>query len=174
MLEQIKDKSLSSKGPIKLGAVHFSSHLLLAPLSGVTDIPYRLLMQQLGSGGSISELVSAEGIIRDHAKTVKLLTIDKQEKNVGIQIFGHDPNSIAKAAAYVEEKISPDFIDINAGCPVKKVVAKGSGSALLKDLPHLKKIVSQTKQAISTPLSVKIRTGWDHESINVRESVENA
>ncbi|MBI2521019.1 MAG: tRNA-dihydrouridine synthase [Bdellovibrio sp.] len=155
---------------VQLGRVSFTGPLLLAPMSAITSSPYRLLMEDLGAGGTISELISCHGINYKGQKTLHMLGISPQEKNVGIQLFGEDPEAMAKAAKQVEElEIPPKFIDINMGCPVRKVVTKGAGSALLRTSDKLAIFFSTIRKAISLPLTVKIRTGWDEESINALE-----
>jgi len=161
------------KTAIKLGSIHFSSKLLLAPLASITDVPYRLLMQDLGSGGSVTELISCHGINYNNEKTLKMLQINKAEKNVGIQLFGENPDDMARASVFCE-KLGPHFIDINVGCPVKKVVGKGAGAALLKDLALLQKIIVAVKKNISIPLTLKIRTGWSKNEIVAQDIADMA
>ncbi|OFZ17237.1 MAG: hypothetical protein A2X86_01945 [Bdellovibrionales bacterium GWA2_49_15] len=156
--------------PVSLGRISFAGPLLLAPMSAITSTPYRLLMEDLGAGGTISELISCHGINYKGVKTLQMLSISPQEKNVGIQLFGEDPEAMALAAKRVEElERPPKFIDINMGCPVRKVVTKGAGSALLRTPEKLATFFSTIRQAIKLPLTVKIRTGWDEESINALE-----
>ncbi len=163
----------TNKEAIKLGSIDFSSKLLLAPMAGICTPPFRLLMEDLGAGGTVSELISCHGINYSNEKTLKMLEIDKREQNVGIQIFGEDPESMAKAAKVVET-YNPKFIDINMGCPVRKVVTKGGGSALMKDISTLGNFFKTVKQAISIPLSIKIRTGWDADDMNADKIEEIA
>lgn len=158
--------------PRSMGRVTFSNPLLLAPMASICNAPYRLLMQELGAGGSASELVSCDGILHGNQRTLDMLRIDKKEKNIGIQLFGDDELAMAKAA---EKSIEfndnpPDFIDINMGCPVRKVVNKGGGSALLKDTKKLVPYFTEIKKACGEiPLTIKIRTGWDEDNINAQE-----
>lgn len=159
--------------PIKLGSVSFDSPLLLAPMSAICNAPYRVLMEKLGCGGTVSELISCHGINHGNDKTLDMLKLDPDEKNVGIQLFGEDPMAMAKAAE-VAQSYGPKFIDINMGCPVRKVVTKGGGSALLKDTSKLEKFFASMKNAIDIPLTIKIRTGWDSESINAPEIIHIA
>ena len=156
---------LPNRESITLGNVNFDSPLLLAPMAGICTPPFRLLMEDLGAGGTVSELISCHGINYENKKTLDMLKIDEREKNVGIQLFGEDGESMAKAAK-VAIRSNPKFIDINMGCPVKKVVSKGGGSALLKDLDTLGVFFNKVKSSIDIPLSIKIRTGWDEEDIN--------
>lgn len=150
---------------VQLGAIQFSSPLILAPMAGICTPPFRLLMQDLGAGGTVSELISCHGINYENKRTLEMLKIDERETNVGIQLFGEDGKAMAKAAQ-VAMRSNPKFIDINMGCPVRKVVSKGGGSALLKNITDLAPFFSEVKKAISVPLSIKIRTGWDGDDIN--------
>lgn len=159
--------------PIQLGSLSFDSPLLLAPMSAICHFPFRLLMQELGAGGTVSELISCHGINYGNEKTKQMLRIHPKEKNVGIQLFGEDQESMAKAAATAQE-YGPGFIDINMGCPVRKVVSKGGGSALMKDTKKLAGFFKEMKRAIEIPLTIKIRTGWDQDSINALEIVNIA
>lgn len=167
------DELTALKKSIKLGNVGFESNLLLAPMAGICTPPFRLLMEDLGAGGTVSELISCHGINYGNKKTHDMLKIDEREKNIGIQLFGEDPESFAKAAAVAQQK-NPKFIDINMGCPVRKVVSKGGGSAMMRDLEALGPFFNKVKSAIDIPLSIKIRTGWDEEDINADKVAEIA
>ncbi len=158
---------------ISLGDVYFDSPLLLAPLSSICTAPFRLLMEDLGAGGTVSELISCHGINYNNLKTKEMLKLDPREKNVGLQIFGEGTKAMSEAAKVVEE-YGPKFIDINMGCPVKKVVGTGAGSSLLKDPSILPEFFSAIRKSITLPLSIKIRLGWDHQSINAKEIVHIA
>lgn len=158
---------------ISLGSVNFDSPLLLAPMSGICMAPYRLLLEQLGCGGTVSELVSCHGINHGNKRTKDMLKIDPREKNVGLQLFGEDAESMGLAARVAQEE-NPKFIDINMGCPVRKVVSKGGGSALMKDPKTLSKMFTEMKKNIEVPLTIKIRLGWDDDSINAPEIVHIA
>ena len=171
--EQKRQKILTEQTQRNMGNVTFSHPLLLAPMSNICHAPFRYLMQELGSGGTMSELVSCHGILHGNEKTLKMLRVAKKEKSVGIQLFGESPEAMAEAAK-VAESYNPDFIDINMGCPVRKVVTKGAGSALLKDLSTLGHYFSTIKKAMNIPLSVKIRTGWDSENLNADEVINIA
>ncbi len=159
--------------PIELGSITFDSPLLLAPMSSIGTAPFRLLMENLGAGGTVSELISCHGINYKNIRTRDMLKIDPREKNVGLQLFGENPEAMALAAKVTEE-FGPKFIDINMGCPVKKVVGTGAGSSLLKDTSTLGHFFSTIKKSISVPLSIKIRLGWDHDSINAMEVIHIA
>ena len=163
----------SRRKPVQLGRVNFDSPLLLAPMSSIGTAPYRLLMEDLGAGGTVSELISCHGINYKNIRTREMLRIDPLEKNVGIQLFGESPEAMAQAAIVAEE-FKPKFIDINMGCPVKKVVGTGAGSSLLKDPSTLWKLFSSMRKAINVPLTIKIRIGWDHDSINAMEVIHIA
>lgn len=156
-------QALSS--PIQLGRLSFKNPLIMAPLAGITDAPFRLLMQDLGAGGTVSELISCHAIDHGNERTLKMLTPDPRETNVGMQLFGEDPQLMANAAKVAEAR-GAKFIDINMGCPVRKVVTKGGGSALLQNPDKLYDFVRPIREAISIPLTVKIRMGWDLDSLN--------
>lgn len=158
---------------IKLGQISFDSKLLLAPMAGICNIPYRLLMEDLGAGGTVSELISCHGINYGNQRTLDMLKIHPLEKNVGIQLFGEDPESMAKAAE-VAESYGPKFLDINMGCPVAKVVTKGGGSALMKEIEALAPLFEGMRKRMKIPLSIKIRTGWDANSRNAAEILKIA
>lgn len=140
--------------------------LVLAPVAGHTDSLFRQVVKSLGGCGLVvSELVSTEGMTRDQARSAHLTRFEESERPISIQIFGSDSRRMADSAAMVEE-MGADIVDINLGCPVKKVVRQGGGSNLLRDLPLLEKIFKAVRNAIRIPLTVKIRTGWDRNSIN--------
>lgn len=169
--EQLQKKIDTAKSlatPIKLGNIHFDSPLLLAPMAGICTPPFRLLMEDIGAGGTVSELISCHGILYKNKKTLDMLKIDPRERNIGIQLFGENGEDMAEAAKIAQE-FGPKFIDINMGCPVRKVVSKGGGSALMKDINELPKFFASVKKALDIPLSIKIRTGWDADDINADE-----
>lgn len=145
--------------------------LLLAPMEDITDLPFRKICKKFGADLVYTEFISSEGLIRDAGKSVKKLQIDNEERPVGIQIFGHDINSMVAAARYVE-KAHPDFIDLNYGCPVKKVVNKGAGAALLKNPEHMLKMTRAIVEAVDLPVTVKTRLGWDMDSIIIEKLAE--
>jgi nifR3 family TIM-barrel protein len=169
MFSERLEKKLSplrqKKEAIKLGQVEFSSPLILAPMAAICNWPFRLLMEELGAGGTVSELISCHGIEYRNQKTLDMLKIHPREKHVGIQLFGEDAESINKAAEFALE-FGPKFLDLNMGCPVRKVVNKGGGSALLKDEKKLGLFFETMKKNIPIPFSIKIRTGWDHDNLN--------
>ncbi len=147
---------------MKIRDLSIKSKAILAPMAGYTDKPFRKICKEMGAGIVYSEFVSSEGLIRQSERTEFYLINDASEHPFGIQIFGHNPDSMADSAKYIEKKFNPDIIDINMGCPVRKVVKKGAGAALLKDLPLLEKIAQKVVAAVKTPVTGKIRIGWDH------------
>ncbi len=148
---------------IKLGGL-----TVLAPMAGITDSSFRLICREMGASMVFSEMVSADGIVQQNARTLQYLFFRPQERPIGFQLFGSDAATIA-AAVEIIEPYKPDFIDLNFGCPVKKVVRRGAGSALLKDIPALKKITEQTVRVSSIPVLAKIRRGWDEKNVNAIE-----
>ena len=141
-----------------------SNPLVLAPMAGITDLPFRIICRELGAGLVFSEMVSAEALIRNQGKTFTLLRSDPAEKPVAFQIFGSRPASMAAAARILSQR-PLDCIDINMGCPVPKVLKSGSGSALLRDLTLAREIMDAVVEASAVPVTVKIRLGWDGNSI---------
>lgn len=136
--------------------------LYLAPMEDVTDPAFRLLCKRFGADRVYTEFVNADALVRDVASTVRKLTISDDERPVAIQIYGRDPDSMAEAARIVEQA-RPDFIDINFGCPVKKVAGKGAGAGLLRDVPKMLAITSAVVNAVKTPVTVKTRLGWNEQ-----------
>jgi tRNA-dihydrouridine synthase B len=137
--------------------------LYLAPQAGVSESPFRRLCRRFGADVVVSEFVSAEGLRRGIEKTWDYLRFDEAERPIGVQIFGGDPAAMAEAARLVEEAFQPDFLDINFGCPVKKVASKNAGSGCLKDLDLVEDIIRAVSAAISIPTTVKIRSGYTDE-----------
>lgn len=172
-LSQKIERFRSKASPIKLGRIHFDSKLILAPMAGICNIPYRLLMEDLGAGGTVSELISCHGINYKNERTLEMLKIHPLERNVGIQLFGEDAEAMAKAAE-VAESFGPKFLDINMGCPVTKVVSKGGGSAMMKEVQKLAPLFEKMRSNMKVPLSIKIRTGWDANTLNAKEVINIA
>lgn len=143
------------------------SPVILAPMAGITNLPYRRIMKSFGAGLVFTEMISANGLIRDGKKTRLLLDSHPEEKPLGIQLFGDDPDILSQAAEMVSD--AGALLDINMGCPVKKVVRSGAGSALLKDTGQISKILSAVRKAYHGPLTVKIRSGWEEQAINYLE-----
>jgi tRNA-dihydrouridine synthase B len=138
----------------------FRKKTILAPMAGITETVFRSLCRENGADVVMSEMVSAEGIFRKSKKTRTLLEFKASERPIGIQIFGSHPEHMAYAAAFIEEHFRPDFIDLNSGCPVPKIVNKNGGAALLRDASLFQKILSSMVKAVSTPVTVKLRSGW--------------
>ena len=145
--------------------------LLLAPMEDVSDPPFRALCKKHGADLMYTEFISSEGLIRDAAKSVKKLDIYEYERPVGIQIFGYDIESM-KQAAQIIEKTNPDIIDINYGCPVKKVACKGAGAGILQDIPKMVRMTAEIVKITNLPVTVKTRLGWDDETKFVVETAE--
>ena len=145
--------------------------LLLAPMEDVSDPPFRALCKENGADVVYTEFISSEGLIRDAAKSVIKLDIYEKERPVGIQIFGANIDSMLRSVEIVE-KTNPDIIDINFGCPVKKVVSKGAGAGILKDIDLMVKLTEAMVKHTKLPITVKTRLGWDHDSIKIVEVAE--
>lgn len=154
--------------PLQIGSVTLPNNLILAPMAGVTDLPFRLLCKEQGAGLLCMEMVSAKAILYKNKNTEALLTIGPEEKPVSLQLFGSDPSIMAQIAHQIEERPF-DILDINMGCPVPKVVNNGEGSALMKDPVLAGKIIEQVVKAINKPVTVKIRKGFDEGHINAPE-----
>lgn len=154
---------------IKIGNVELPEFpLLLAPMEDVSDPPFRRLCKMHGADLMYSEFISSEGLIRDAIKSRKKLDIFDYERPVGIQIFGGDEEAMAMSAKIVET-VEPDLVDINFGCPVKKVVSKGAGAGVLKDIDLMERLTKAVVDSTDLPVTVKTRLGWDTESINIEE-----
>ena len=154
----------------KIGNVEIKNKIVFAPMAGVSNRSYRNIIKEMGAGLVYTEMVSSMGIVYGSDKTIELLEFDEVERPISIQLFGSDVDAFVKAAKYVEEKFKPDIIDINMGCPVPKVAGKsGGGSALLKEPDKIYEIVHALTTNIKTPITVKIRVGWDANSINAVE-----
>ncbi len=145
--------------------------LYLAPMAGVTDLVFRRICKELGADVMVTEFVSAEGIIQADDRTRVYTEFDEEQRPVGVQLFGADGARMAEAARKIIDWKQPDFIDINFGCPVKKVVSRNGGSSLLKDCPVLADVASKIAKGVGdqVPVTAKIRTGWDQELINAPE-----
>lgn len=138
--------------------------LFLAPMAGVSEQPYRLLCRRYGADVVVSEFLSAEGLRRRSERTLEMAQFAAAERPIGIQIFGADPEAMAEAAGLVTEYFEPDFVDINFGCPVKKVVKRNGGSGCLRDLDLVQQIIRAVSAATTLPTTVKIRSGWDEQT----------
>jgi tRNA-dihydrouridine synthase B len=157
---------------LRIGNVAFDSPLFLAPLAGVSDSPFRRLAREQGASAVYTEMVSADGLVRGNRATIDYCAFDPCERPIGIQLFGSDPGVMAEAASYLSalpgEK-RPDLVDINMGCPVRKVVNRRAGAALLEDVPRIAEMVRRMRGVSTVPVTAKIRLGWDGSSRNVVE-----
>ena len=157
---------------MKIGNLEFCDHpVFLAPMEDVTDIGFRMLCKEFGADMVYTEFVSAEALVRSVKSTMQKLTIADQERPVGIQIYGRDVDAMVEAAKIVEEA-GPDIIDLNFGCPVKKVAAKGAGAGMLRNIPQLLDITRKVVAAVKTPVTVKTRLGWDMENLVITTLAE--
>ena len=145
--------------------------LYLAPMAGVTDMVFRQICKELGADVMVTEFVSAEGIVQRDDRTRKYVEFTDEQRPLGVQLFGANPTALAEAAKKIIDWKQPDFIDINFGCPVNKVVSRNGGSSLLRDCPTLAAVASTLAKAVSIPVTAKMRIGWDANSINAPEVV---
>lgn len=152
---------------MNIGSLTLKNRIVLAPMAGITDLPYRRLMKSFGAGLVFTEMVSANGLIHSGRKTRELLRSVAEERPLGIQLFGSDPAVLAEAAKMVEEE--GELLDLNLGCPVKKVTRSGAGCSLMRDPARAARIVAAVRRAVGRPLTVKIRSGWDGRSLNYLE-----
>ena len=159
---------------VKIGNVEICGPLTLAPMAGVTDAPFRALCRAQGAALTCTEMVSAKALVYHDEKTKQLLWSPPDEHPAAVQIFGHEPEVMAEAAPMALAYSGADILDINMGCPVKKVVKNGDGSALMKDLPLAEKIIRAVVQAVSIPVTVKMRTGWDDTAFVAPELAKRA
>ena len=157
---------------MKIGNIEFGSRpIFLAPMEDVTDIGFRLLCKRFGASMVYTEFVSAEALVRSIKSTVSKLTISDEERPVGIQIYGRDVDAMVEAARIVEQA-RPDVIDLNFGCPVKKVAGKGAGAGMLQNIPLLLDITRQVVRAVHTPVTVKTRLGWNSDNLVITTLAE--
>ena len=157
---------------MKIGNIEFGPRpVFLAPMEDVTDIGFRLLCKRFGASMVYTEFVSAEALIRDVKSTQQKLTISDEERPVGIQIYGRDVDAMIEAAQIVEQA-GPDLIDLNFGCPVKKVAGKGAGAGMLQNIPKMLEITRKVVDAVKLPVTVKTRLGWNHEQLIITELAE--
>ncbi|PTL33604.1 tRNA dihydrouridine synthase DusB [Prevotella sp. oral taxon 376] len=157
---------------MKIGNIEFGPRpLFLAPMEDVTDIGFRMLCKRYGAAMVYTEFVSADAIIRSIKSTLSKMVIDEAERPVGIQIYGKDVDSMVEAARIVEQ-VRPDVIDLNFGCPVKKVAAKGAGSGLLRNIPLMLEITRAVVEAVKTPVTAKTRLGWDMDHLIIADLAE--
>jgi len=162
----------------KIGNIEIKNNVVLAPMAGISNSAYRTIIKEMGAGLIVAEMVSDKAIMYESKKTIDMLYMTDYERPISQQIFGSDVESFVKAAKYIEEVMKPDIIDINMGCPVPKVALRAqAGSSLLKDPNKVYDIVSNVVKNVKTPVTVKIRSGWDSKSINavlVAKQIEKA
>ncbi|SHH42288.1 tRNA-U20-dihydrouridine synthase [Caloranaerobacter azorensis DSM 13643] len=155
---------------MKIGNIETKNNVFLAPMAGITDMAFRLICSELGAGLVYSEMISSKGLYYEDKKTYELMKIDKNERPIALQIFGHEPDIMAHVVLSVLNKRDDiDIIDINMGCPAPKIVKNGDGSALLKEPKIVRQIVRAVVKASNKPVTVKIRMGWDEKNINAVE-----
>ncbi len=153
---------------LRIGGLALRTWVIMAPLAGITNLPFRLLVKRLGAGLVTTEMVSARGLITGHKRTRRYLTSDPRERPLAVQIFGHEADVMAAAARRVVEE-GASVVDINMGCPVKKVVKTGAGAALLRAPQAVAAIVSAVRRVCAVPVTVKIRAGWSPEHVSACE-----
>lgn len=155
--------------PVQIGSLHLAHCFVVAPMAGVSDLPFRLLCRREGAALAYTEMVSAKGLMRAGDRTHRYLASVPEERPLGVQLFGTDPDELGEAAARLEAEGRADLIDVNMGCPVKKVVKTGAGAALLCDPPKVGRIVAGIRRRTQLPVTIKIRAGWDSHSVNAPE-----
>ena len=153
---------------MQIGNIRLSAPVALAPMAGITDMPFRIICKELGCGLVVSEMVSAKGLLYKNVKTFDMLRIAQEERPAAIQLFGSNPMELARAAKIVEAD-GADIIDFNMGCPVPKIVNNGEGSALMKNPQLAYEILARMADSVKIPVTVKIRVGWDEKNINAPE-----
>ena len=157
---------------LKIGNCKLENNIILAPMAGITDKPYRMICKEMGAGLVCTEMISSRAIFHDDTKTKLLMDTEGEEKPISYQIFGSEEESMAYAAKYIEEKA--DIIDINMGCPAPKVVKNGDGSKLMLDIKKAEKVIEAVVKSTSKPVTLKIRKGWDHNNIVAVEFAQMA
>lgn len=157
---------------LKIGNCKLENNIILAPMAGITDKPYRMICKKMGAGLVCTEMISSRAIFHDDIKTKLLMDTEGEKKPISYQIFGSEEESMAYAAKYIEEKA--DIIDINMGCPAPKVVKNGDGSKLMLDIKKAEKVIEAVVKSTSKPVTLKIRKGWDHNNIVAVEFAQMA
>ena len=152
---------------LKIGNVELENNILLAPMAGITDLPFRLICKEFGPGLVTTEMVSSKAILYDDSKTKKLMNIEGEKRPISMQIFGSDVDAMSYAAKYVSD--IAEIVDINMGCPAPKVTKNGDGSKLLLDLEKAKQVIEAVVQSSKVPVTIKIRAGWDKDNIVAEE-----
>jgi len=153
---------------MKIGTLSLNNEIILAPMAGITNLPFRLINRDFGIGLAFTEMISANGLIRGMKKTLQYLDSREDDRPLGVQIFGSEPSILAEAAKIITD-LGGDLLDINMGCPVKKVVKTGAGAALMKDPLRIAAILKAVRGSTGLPLTVKIRAGWRPQQVNVIE-----
>src|ERR1043166_8918149 len=151
--------------PISVGKLSIADPVILAPMSGVSDMPFRTLVKSYGAGMVVSEMIASQAVVNENRKTLKMLERTPEEYPMAVQLAGCEPEVMAEAARLNQAR-GADIIDINFGCPVKKVVNGHAGSSLMRDEIHAAKILEATVKAVTIPVTLKMRMGWDHSSLN--------
>jgi tRNA-dihydrouridine synthase B len=159
---------MTSYTPITIGPVRIDAPVILAPMTGVTDLPFRRVVKRFGAGLTVTEMIASQAMIRETRQSLQKAAWDPSEEPVSMQLAGCTPYEMGEAARLNEQR-GAAIIDINMGCPVKKVVNGDAGSALMRDLPLAASIIAATVKAVSVPVTVKMRMGWDHSSLNAPE-----
>ena len=154
--------------PISIGPVQIASPVILAPMTGVTDLPFRRVVKRYGAGLTVSEMIASQAMIRETRQSLQKALWDPIEEPVSLQLAGCEPHVMAEAAKLNEQR-GAAIIDINMGCPVRKVVNGDAGSALMRDLPLAAALIEATVKAVKVPVTLKMRMGWDHSSLNAPE-----
>ena len=153
---------------MKIGSLLLKNKTVLAPLAGISNLPFRLMAKSYGCALVCSEMISATGLVRNAGKTLRMLDSAPQEKPLSIQIFGADPAIMAEAALVIESR-GADIVDINFGCAVKKIIKTGSGAALMREPQQAEKVITAVRKAVKIPLTVKMRSGWDNSGRQAQE-----
>ena len=159
---------MSKLSPIHIGPVRIDDPVILAPMTGVTDMPFRTIVRRFGSGLNVTEMIASQAMIRETRQSLQKAAWDPVEEPVSMQLAGCSPHEMAEAAKLNADR-GAAIIDINMGCPVKKIVNGDAGSALMRDLPNATAIIAATVKAVDVPVTVKMRMGWDHASLNAPE-----
>ncbi len=159
---------MTSLTPIQIGPLRIDSPVILAPMTGVTDLPFRRVVKRYGAGLTVSEMIASQAMIRETRQSLQKSLWDPAEEPVSLQLAGCDPQVMAEAARLNQQR-GAAIIDINMGCPVKKVVNGEAGSALMRDLPLAARLIDATVKAVTVPVTLKMRMGWDHASLNAPE-----
>src|ERR671919_1469034 len=154
--------------PLSIGPVRIDAPVILAPMTGVTDMPFRRIVKRYGAGLTVTEMIASQAMIRETRQSLQKAAWDPSEEPVSLQLAGCAPAEMAEAARLNEQR-GAAIIDINMGCPVKKVVNGDAGSALMRDLPLAASIIAATVKAVKVPVTLKMRMGWNHDSLNAPE-----